>query len=57
MLNSIEWVNPIAGVIASVVDIERITCDDIKGYVIRAYDDDGFILLLLKPERRAGMTS
>lgn len=48
MLNSIEWVNPIAAVVPSNVVTAGIKCTDVKAFLIRAYDDDGFILVLLK---------
>jgi hypothetical protein len=48
MLNSIEWVNPIAAVVPSSVVTAGIACSDVHAFLIRAYDDDGFILVLLK---------
>ena len=43
MMNDIEWINPIGAVIAIEALDWSITCEKIFGYLIRAYDDDGYI--------------
>ena len=49
MLNTINWVNPIAAVISADYEGEQLTCSAILGFLIRAYDDEGYILVLLRP--------
>jgi len=53
MMNDIEWINPIAAVVPTGMIDKPLTCESVEAFLIRAYDDEGYVYVELARTAKA----